>query len=83
MMLLDFEIFNQDLSYQYMCQMDKETIVQVTDGRNKCRVCFGMNDQLRITNLPDYPGATREWPSLCRTSQNHAFLIGGQSNGDA
>ena len=83
MMLLDFEIFNQDLSYQYMCQMDKETIVQVTDGRNKCRVCFGMNDQLRITNLPDYPGAAREWPSLCRTSQNHAFLIGGQSNGDA
>ena len=77
MELLDFEIFKQDLSYHYMCQMDRETILQVANGENKCRVCLGMKDQIRIHSLPDYPGEVRKWPSLCKTSRSHAFLIGG------
>ena len=32
--------------------------------------------------LPDYPDQARWYPSLCRTSQRHAFLIGGHVEQD-
>lgn len=64
----------------YMCQMDKRTIFQVREYQNKCRVLYiteKSSDKFNERAMLDYPGEAREYPSLCKTSEEHAFLIGG------
>ena len=67
----------------FMCQMDYKTVFQVQDGDVKCRTLIMDSDKFKeVRPMPDYPGKKREWPSLCRVSSTHAFLIGGNVYGD-
>ena len=65
----------------YSCQMDRTTIFQVLDRQSKSRVLkWARIDERFIKRaLPDYPDQARWYPSICRTSQKHAFLIGGHA----
>ena len=68
--------------YWYSCQMNHNTIlqVQVTNYGNSCRTLQVTSDspnELTEQFMPEYPGMPRSWPCFCRTSERHAFLIGG------
>ena len=75
-------VTQMDMVGWYSCQFDVHTILQVKDRLRKCRtlkmlarVDQGFNERA----LPDYPDQARWYPSLCKTSEKHAFLIGGHA----
>ena len=56
-------------------------ILQVND-QSKCRlVTLSATGKFSSQALANYPGQVRQWPSLCKVSNNLVFLIGGEEDG--
>ena len=74
-----------DITYWESCQIDNQNVFQVRAGGDKCG---GINcRRLKITGsgefskqaLQRFPAHARTYPSLCKTSDNHVFVIGGST----
>ena len=64
------------------CQMDETKILQVEQsmnysGQNCFMIRIDSEVDVRVKQLVNYPGEARNYSTLCRASNNVAFLIGG------
>ena len=71
------------MTHWFSCQIDGQTILQVKNASKKCRaLCIASRNEGGAFSehpLSDYPGELRIRPSLSKTREKHAFIIGGKS----